>query len=72
VDAIWVNALNKREEIEEACRRIPAPVIAQRGSLVLDEWNKKARGIRWGIVPRMQDPILAAEKIRQLEDGIHY
>ena len=28
VDAIWVNTLTKREEIEEACRRIPAPVIA--------------------------------------------
>ena len=28
VDAIWVNTLTQREEIEEACRRIPAPVIA--------------------------------------------
>lgn len=28
VDAIWVNTLTKREEIKEACRRIPAPVIA--------------------------------------------
>ena len=28
VDAVWVNTLIKREEIEEACRRIPAPVIA--------------------------------------------
>jgi 2-methylisocitrate lyase-like PEP mutase family enzyme len=28
VDAIWVNTLTKREEIEEACQRIPAPVIA--------------------------------------------
>jgi 2-methylisocitrate lyase-like PEP mutase family enzyme len=28
VDAIWVNTLTKREEIAEACRRIPAPVIA--------------------------------------------
>ena len=28
VDAIWVNTLTRREEIEEACRRIPAPVIA--------------------------------------------
>lgn len=28
VDAIWVNALQSREEIQEACRKIPAPVIA--------------------------------------------
>src|SRR5437870_13024530 len=28
VDAIWVNTLQSREEIREACRRIPAPVIA--------------------------------------------
>jgi 2-methylisocitrate lyase-like PEP mutase family enzyme len=28
VDAIWVNTLQARDEIEEACRRIPAPVIA--------------------------------------------
>jgi 2-methylisocitrate lyase-like PEP mutase family enzyme len=28
VDAIWMNTMSKREEIEEACRRIPAPVIA--------------------------------------------
>lgn len=28
VDAIWVNTLTTREQIQEACRRIPAPVIA--------------------------------------------
>ncbi|MEA2657669.1 MAG: hypothetical protein QOF64_247 [Candidatus Binatota bacterium] len=28
VDAVWMNTMTKREEIEEACRRIPAPVIA--------------------------------------------
>lgn len=28
VDAIWVNTLTQREQIEQACRRIPAPVIA--------------------------------------------
>jgi 2-methylisocitrate lyase-like PEP mutase family enzyme len=28
VDAIWVNTLRSREEIAQACRRIPAPVIA--------------------------------------------
>jgi 2-methylisocitrate lyase-like PEP mutase family enzyme len=28
VDAIWVNTLQSRDEIREACRRIPAPVIA--------------------------------------------
>ncbi|OLC70667.1 MAG: hypothetical protein AUH87_04115 [Deltaproteobacteria bacterium 13_1_40CM_4_54_4] len=112
VDAIWVNTLQSREEIREACRRIPAPVIApyygprpsptfeefqdlgaaavlypslttanglqatwevlhefkERGPVVLDEWNKKAQSSRWGMVPRTQDPILPAEKIRKLED----
>jgi 2-methylisocitrate lyase-like PEP mutase family enzyme len=28
VDAVWMNTMTKREEIAEACRRIPAPVIA--------------------------------------------
>ena len=28
VDAVWMNTMTKREEIREACRRIPAPVIA--------------------------------------------
>lgn len=28
VDAVWMNTMSKREEIQEACRRIPAPVIA--------------------------------------------
>jgi 2-methylisocitrate lyase-like PEP mutase family enzyme len=28
VDVIWMNTLTSREEIQEACRRIPAPVIA--------------------------------------------
>ena len=27
VDAVWVNGLRSKKEIEEACRRIPAPVI---------------------------------------------
>jgi 2-methylisocitrate lyase-like PEP mutase family enzyme len=112
VDAIWVNTLTKREEVEEACRRIPAPVIApyygprpsptfaefqklgaaailypslttanglqatwellhefkKRGPVVLEEWNKKAQASPVGMVPRTQDPILPAEKIRKLED----
>src|SRR5918992_2867618 len=112
VDAIWVNTLTKRDEIEEACRRIPAPVIApyygprpspifeefqklgaaavlypslttanglqatwellhefkKRGPVVLEEWNKKAQASPMGMVPRTQDPILPAEKIRKLED----
>src|SRR4029077_8755087 len=111
VDAIWVNTLTQREEIEEACRRIPAPVIApyygarpsptfdefqklgaaavlypslttanglqatwellhefkERGPVVLDEWNKKAEASKWGMVPRTHDPLLAANKIMQLE-----
>ncbi|MGH7852085.1 MAG: isocitrate lyase/PEP mutase family protein [Candidatus Binatia bacterium] len=112
VDAIWVNTLTKREEIEEACRRIAAPVIApyygprpsptfeefeklgaaavlypslttanglqaiwdllhefkERGPVVLEEWNKKAKESPWGMVPRTQDPILPTSKIHQLED----
>ena len=28
VDAVWMNTMTNREEIEEACKRIPAPVIA--------------------------------------------
>jgi 2-methylisocitrate lyase-like PEP mutase family enzyme len=112
VDAVWVNTLTRREEIEEACRRIPAPVIApyygphpsptfeefqklgaaavlypslttanglqttwellhefkERGPVVLEEWNKKAQGSPAGVVPRTQDPILPAEKIRRLEN----
>ena len=112
VDAIWVNTLRAREEIEEACRLIPAPVIApyygpppsptfdefqslgaaavlypslttanglqatwelmhefkERGPVVLEEWNKRAASSRWGVVPRTQDPILPAEKIRKLEE----
>jgi 2-methylisocitrate lyase-like PEP mutase family enzyme len=44
VDAIWMNTLTKREEIEEACRRIPAPVIAPyyglRPSQTFDEFQK--------------------------------
>lgn len=112
VDAIWVNTLTRREDIEEACRRIPAPVIApyygprpspdfaefqklgaaavlypslttanglqatwellhefkERGPAVLEEWNKKAQGSKYGMVPRTEDPILPAAKIRRLED----
>jgi len=112
VDAIWVNTLRAREEIEEACRRIPAPLIApyygprpsptfaefqklgaaavlypslttanglqatwdllhefkERGPMVLEEWNKRAAASPWGVVPRTQDPILPAQKIRQLEE----
>ncbi len=44
VDAIWVNTLTKREEIEEACRRIPVPVIAPyygpRPSPTFEEFQK--------------------------------
>ena len=47
VDAIWVNTLTKREEIEEACRRIPAPVIAPyygpRPSPTFEEFQKAWR-----------------------------
>src|SRR5215467_14529167 len=44
VDAIWMNTLSKREEIAEACRRIPAPVIAPyygpQPSPTFDEFQK--------------------------------
>jgi 2-methylisocitrate lyase-like PEP mutase family enzyme len=44
VDAIWVNTLRTREEIEEACKRIPAPVIAPyygpRPSPTFEEFQK--------------------------------
>jgi hypothetical protein len=39
-----------------------------RGPVVLEEWNKKTAASPWGMVPRTQDPILPAEKIRKLED----
>jgi len=112
VDAVWMNTLTEREQIAEACRRIPAPVIApyygprpsptfeefqklgaaavlypslttanglqstwdvlhefkERGPVVLDEWNQKASGSKYGMVPRTQDPILPSKKIIKLED----
>lgn len=44
VDAVWMNTMTKREEIEEACRRIPAPVIAPyygpQPSPTFDEFQK--------------------------------
>jgi 2-methylisocitrate lyase-like PEP mutase family enzyme len=44
VDAVWVNTLTKRDEIDEACRRIPAPVIAPyygpRPSPTFEEFEK--------------------------------
>lgn len=111
VDAIWVNALQSREEIQEACRSIPVPVIApyygpppsptfaefqdlgaaavlypslttanglqatwdlmhefkERGPLVLQEWNQRAQKSPWGVVPRTSDPLIEANKIKQLE-----
>ena len=43
-------------------------IIYHCGPVVLEEWNKKAQASPWGVVPRTQDPILPAEKIRRLED----
>ncbi len=44
VDAVWMNTLTEREQIVEACRRIPAPVIAPyygpRPSPTFDEFQK--------------------------------
>jgi len=44
VDAIWVNTLTSREQIQEACRRVPAPVIAPyygpRPSPTFEEFQK--------------------------------
>jgi 2-methylisocitrate lyase-like PEP mutase family enzyme len=112
VDAVWVNTLTAREQIAEACRRIPAPVIApyygvrpspgfeefeklgvaavlypslttanglqatwelmhqfkERGPVVLEEWNARARASAAGMVPRTEEPMLPADKIRRLEE----
>jgi 2-methylisocitrate lyase-like PEP mutase family enzyme len=44
VDAVWMNTLTEREQIAEACRRIPAPVIAPyygpRPSPTFEEFQK--------------------------------
>jgi len=44
VDAVWTNTLTEREQIEQACRRIPAPVIAPyygaRPSPTFEEFQK--------------------------------
>ena len=44
VDAVWMNTVTEREQIAEACRRIPAPVIAPyygpRPSPTFDEFQK--------------------------------
>lgn len=43
VDMVWINTLQTREQITEACRRIPAPVLPSYGgpapSPTLEEWN---------------------------------
>jgi hypothetical protein len=39
------------------------------GPAVLEEWNKRARESRWGIVPRTGEPLLQAGKIRHLEEA---
>lgn len=44
VDAIWLNTVQSREEVREACRRIPGPVIPLYGgpspSPTLEEWQE--------------------------------
>ncbi len=40
----------------------------ERGPEVLDEWNKRARASRFGIVPRTEEPLLPADTIRKIED----
>jgi 2-methylisocitrate lyase-like PEP mutase family enzyme len=44
VDCVWMNTMTEREQIAEACRRIPAPVIAPyygpRPSPTFDEFQK--------------------------------
>ena len=42
--------------------------VKERGPAALEEWNKKALASPHGMVPRTQDPILPAEKIKKLED----
>jgi 2-methylisocitrate lyase-like PEP mutase family enzyme len=41
----------------------------ERGPVALEEWNKRAASSKWGIVPRTQEPLLEAEKIRKLEEA---
>ncbi|MFI5266590.1 MAG: oxaloacetate decarboxylase [Chloroflexota bacterium] len=42
-DMIWINTLQTREQVEQACRRIPAPVLPAYGgpppSPTLEEWQ---------------------------------
>ena len=68
VDAIWVNTLQSREEIREACRRIPAPVIAPyygpRLSPTFEEFQDLVRlGV---LIPeRLQDKRIGDRPVRE-------
>jgi 2-methylisocitrate lyase-like PEP mutase family enzyme len=42
----------------------------KRGPAVLEEWNKRAQASAYGMVPRTQEPILPAKKIRDLEETL--
>lgn len=54
-DLIWINTLQTREQIEEACRRIPAPVLAAYGGPApgptLEEWQ--AMGAKVALYPAL-------------------
>ncbi|HLY66494.1 MAG TPA: isocitrate lyase/PEP mutase family protein [Chloroflexota bacterium] len=55
VDMVWINTLESREQIERACRRIPAPVLPAYGgpspSPTLDEWQ--SMGAAMAIFPAL-------------------
>jgi 2-methylisocitrate lyase-like PEP mutase family enzyme len=54
-DMVWINTLQSREQIAEACRRIPAPVLPAYGgpppALTLEEWQ--ALGAAVAIYPAL-------------------
>ena len=61
VDMIWLNGLRTREEIAEACRRIPAPVLTSYygppPTPSLDEW--RSMGVAVAIFPVIASVVAA-------------
>ena len=38
----------------------------------MEEWNARTQKSKWGVVPRAQEPLLDANKIRKLEQERDY